>query len=219
MRLNRYIALAVGVSRRQADKIIGDGRVLVDNQLAVLGKIVEPGQKVKLDGIAISLPSKTTTVLLNKPVGIVVSRNGQGGKTIYDILPKDFANLKPIGRLDKNSSGLLLLTNNGQLANELTHPSTNKSKVYFVQLSKPITQSDQEVINNKGVMLEDGISRFKVEISGNKRTDLIITMTEGRNRQIRRTFAALGYDVSSLDRRMVANYKLGDLGVGEYRIV
>jgi 23S rRNA pseudouridine2605 synthase len=119
MRLNKYIAFHTGLSRRRVDQLIKDGKVMVNTKPASLGQEISAQDKVAVDGLEVKSAGKITTIMLNKPAGYVVSRNGQGSKTIYDLLPEEFHNLKPIGRLDKDSSGLLLLTNDGALANEL----------------------------------------------------------------------------------------------------
>jgi 23S rRNA pseudouridine2605 synthase len=212
MRLNQYIALHTGVSRRRADQLIKDDKVVVNNGPASLGMGADDNDKVVVNGLEIKPLGKTTTIMLNKPAGYVVSREGQGSKTIYDLLPPEFHNLKPIGRLDKDSSGLLLLTNDGNLANDLTHPSNQKEKVYEVELNKALSPHDKAHIE-VGVNLEDGLS--KLHLSGAS-TLWTVKMHEGRNRQIRRTFAALGYKVEKLHRTQFGNYSLGQLQSGAY---
>jgi 23S rRNA pseudouridine2605 synthase len=123
MRLNKFIAQSTGLSRRAADAAIAQGRVSVNGREAALGKEVGESDTVVLDNSAITPAVNTVTIMLNKPVGYVCSRNGQGSKTVYDLLPPEYQQLKPVGRLDKDSSGLLLMTNDGDLAYELTHPS------------------------------------------------------------------------------------------------
>ena len=214
MRINRYVSTATGKSRRQADLLIGGGRVQIDGQTASLGSQVDEGQKVKLDDKVLNLPSTYTTVMLNKPPGYVVSRNGQGSLTVYDLLPDQYQSLKPIGRLDKDSSGLLLLTNDGQLAQTLSHPTSHKLKIYEVQLNKPMADSDLARITSTGVKLEDGPSRFDVQTLPNKMYQ--VKMYEGRNRQIRRTFEALGYSILSLHRTHFGEYKLDNLKPKKY---
>lgn len=209
MRLNRFIALSTGISRRRADELITQGKVSVDGKPASLGTAVEPNSLVELDHKHLSLPD-TTTVMLNKPVGYVCSRDGQGSKTIYQLLPNSLSKLKPVGRLDKDSSGLLILTNDGQLAYDFTHPSKQKQKVYSILLNKPLKDKDQKAIEH-GVRLTDGLSRLKLQGTDKQWT---ITMNEGRNRQIRRTFAAVGYEVISLHRNQFGPYELGQLGTG-----
>ena len=206
MRINKYVALATGLSRRKADDAIASGQVKINGTPATTGSAVSEQDIVTLNNKKLILPI-FTTILLNKPIGYVCSRNGQGSKTIYNLLPVKYHNLKPIGRLDKNSSGLLLLTNNGVLHQKLTHPSYAKQKRYIVILNKPLLPKDQSNIK-KGVMLEDGIS--KLQLKKDAKT-WVITMAEGRNRQIRRTFSALGYKVISLTRTNFGPYKLTDI--------
>jgi 23S rRNA pseudouridine2605 synthase len=131
------------------------------------------------------------------------------------LLPAAYHRLKPVGRLDKDSSGLLLLTDDGQLANQLTHPSYQKVKVYQVQLDRNLTNADQEAIE-AGVKLEDGLSRLGLSGRGN---NWQVQMSEGRNRQIRRTFEALGYRVIKLHRTGFGPASLAELPAGAYREV
>lgn len=213
MRINKYIALATGKGRREADRLIKSGRITIDGRIADLGQDID-GQEIRLDGRRLIIDRSFTTIMLNKPTGYVVSRKGQGSKTIYELLPDKYSDLKPIGRLDKDSSGLLLLTNNGQMAEQLTHPSYQKIKVYLVQLNKPLSQKDQSQIE-QGVSLEDGLSKMKLK-KMEKSTQYLVTITEGRNRQIRRTFKFLDYEVVNLHRLQFGNYQLGKLASGRY---
>lgn len=156
--------------------------------------------------------------MLNKPVGYVVSRDGQGSPTVYELLPKELQNLKPIGRLDKNSSGLLLLTNDGRLAQELTHPSYHKVKIYEVRLNKNLAPLHRQMISEIGIHLSDGPSKLGLErMNESSDKSWRITMHEGRNRQIRRTFESLGYAVAKLHRTTFGNYLLPvDLQSGKF---
>lgn len=217
MRINKFVALASGLSRRAADQAITDGRVQVNGQPPQAGQGVEIGDAVTLDGRVITPPVKSTTILLNKPTGYVVSRNGQGAPTVYDLLSPELHSLKPIGRLDKDSSGLLLLTDNGDLAHELTHPSRQKQKVYEVSLDRPLQPLHRQMINDYGVQLDDGRSQLLLErqADGNDH-DWLVTMHEGRNRQIRRTFASLGYTVTRLHRTQFGAYTLNELPFGHW---
>ncbi len=212
MRLNRYVALATGLSRRAADAAISEQRVRVNDHIGQLGQEVSPEDKVTLDGKLCSIANAPTTVILNKPAGYVCSRDGQGSKTIYDLLPRELHHLKPVGRLDKNSSGLLLLTNDGKLAHQLTHPSFQKEKVYLIELDKPLAEQARDEVE-RGVQLEDGISRLKLNGNGRNWT---VHMSEGRNRQIRRTFDALGFKVTKLHRTRFGSYVLGNIAEGTY---
>ncbi|HSX32650.1 MAG TPA: pseudouridine synthase [Candidatus Saccharimonadales bacterium] len=209
MRINKYIAAASGMSRRTADTAVARGKVLINGIVATAGQDVTELDTVTLNGLPLQAPTTTQTIMLNKPVGYVVSRDGQGSRTVYDLLPPDFIRLKPVGRLDKNSSGLLLMTNDGQLAQELTHPSRQKTKVYEVTLSKPLTPEDRLHITETGVLLDDGLSRFALKpLVDARQLHWAITMHEGRNRQIRRTFETLGYNLKRLHRTHFGPYVL-----------
>jgi len=218
MRLNKYIALSTGLSRRAADDAIYRNRVTVNGGTPSVGQQIGDGDSVTLDGAAITPPVNTLTVILNKPVGYVCSREGQGNRTLYDLLPPELAILKPVGRLDKDSSGLILLTNDGALAQELTHPKYQKTKVYQVKLDKPLAPLHRQMIIDHGISLPDGVSKLQLDRT-REGNDLAwnVTMHEGRNRQIRRTFGALGYEVTSLHRTVFGSYQLGNLASGEYR--
>lgn len=211
MRINQYIANATGVSRREADKYIENNRVRVNSAVAKIGQQVAEDDEVYLDDKLLQT-QKHQSIIINKPTGYVCSRDGQGSKTVYDLLPADLHNLKPVGRLDKDSSGLLLMTNDGKLANELTHPSKQKQKIYNVSLDKPLQPQDVIKIE-AGVPLEDGLSSLQLEGQG---TDWQVTMHEGRNRQIRRTFEALGYKVKKLHRIQFGDYKIDSLESGKF---
>lgn len=220
MRLNKYVAGATELSRRAADIAIAEGRVTVNRQQPTQGQDVGPTDIVHLDGQVIAPTSEKVTIILNKPAGYVVSRAGQGAETIYDLLPDEYQNLNPVGRLDKYSSGLLVLTNDGQLANELAHPSRQKRKVYEILLDKPLQPLHRQMIGDHGLQLEDGLSKLQLERQ--KEGDDIawtVTMHEGRNRQIRRTFEALGYRVTHLHRTQFGEYYLKKLKKGETKVL
>jgi 23S rRNA pseudouridine2605 synthase len=205
------VATATGLSRRAADKVIKSGQVIIDDKVATLGQEVDIDSIVSLNNQILSLP-QAALIMLNKPAGYVVSREGQGSQTIYSLLPQNLASLKPVGRLDKDSSGLLLLTNDGQLAQILTHPKYQKTKVYRIVLGKDLAAGDQRKIES-GVNLDDGVSWFQLE--GNK-NNWIATIGEGRNRQIRRTFSKLGYTVTRLHRIKFGPFELSNLQSGHY---
>lgn len=217
MRLNQFIALSTGVSRRQADSLIQAGRVHINGKPAQYGQPFSATDTITLDGRVLEAPQQTTTIILNKPVGYVCSRDGQGARTIYDLLPAELHTLKPVGRLDKDSSGLLLLTNDGKLANELTHPRYAKTKRYTVRLDKHLEDADCIHISQAGVNLDDGPSQLELQPLGDNGKKWEVVMQEGRNRQIRRTFAALGYTVTELHRTEFGTYELGDMNPGQYR--
>jgi len=219
MRVNKFVAQATGLSRRAADRAITDGRVTINRQPAKLGDDIGTSDTVALDKRATTPAVKGLTIMLNKPPGYVCSRVGQGSRTVYDLLPPQYQALKLVGRLDKNSSGLILLTNDGDLANQLTHPRYAKTKVYEVKLDKPLTPQHQQMIADPGVRLEDGLSKFTLKPLGEAAQTWQITMREGRNRQIRRTFAALGYEVKTLHRSHFGDYQLGGMAPGSFEQV
>lgn len=214
MRINKYVAQGTGLSRRAADKAIQEGRVVVNSDSVSLGDEVIESDTVALDGKIIKIESETTTIMLNKPFGYVCSRDGQGSQTIYDLLPEKYHKLKPVGRLDKDSSGLILLTNDGEFANQLMHPRYSKTKVYRVMLDKTLSPLHQQMISDHGIELSDGNSKLGLQKLDNDQ-EWQVTMSEGRNRQIRRTFEALGYNVTKLHRTQFGNYSLDDLELGK----
>lgn len=218
IRLNKHLALQLGVARREADQLIEQGRVLINGQVAKLGQRVVSNDAITLDGKLIGSDQEYRYILFNKPVAYVCSRKKQGdSETIYAILPADFRALKPVGRLDRNSSGLLLLTNNGDFAHQMTHPSFYKIKTYQIELDQDLAPLHQQMISDFGVRLEDGNSKLGLErTSDSHRRSWTVTMSEGRNRQIRRTFSSLGYEVVKLHRTSFGNYQLGDLKPGKY---
>jgi len=206
------------MSRRAADDAIARGRVSVNGETPTPGQDVTEQDIVALNGRTLTPPEALKTIMLNKPVGFVVSREGQGTQTIYELLPSELRRLKPVGRLDKDSSGLLLLTNDGQLAQGLTHPSHHKQKIYEVRLSQPLQPLHRQMISGHGIELTDGPSKLELERmhDGNDKA-WRISMHEGRNRQIRRTFASLGYNITGLHRTHFGQYALGQLRSGSFQ--
>jgi len=219
MRINQFLAHFTGLSRRQADKAIEQGRVKINNQKADLGQKIKEADTVVVDEQIVSL-GNYKYVLFHKPVGYVTSRSKQAKeKIIYDILPDTYKDLKPVGRLDKDTSGLLLLTNDGNYSEELMHPRNQKVKVYRLELNKIVDASNLALIQGSGVELEDGISRMSVRSLSGTSPKYEIIITEGRNRQIRRTFEALGYKVIKLHRTQFGDYKINSLKTGELKEV
>lgn len=216
-RVNKYIAHATGLSRREVDNAITAGRVTVNGQKAAMGSQVNPGDDVQIDGKTVGTAHSYTYLILNKPVGYVCSRRRQGEyPTIYELLPSDQQKLKAVGRLDRDSSGILLLTDDGDLAHRMTHPKFQKRKVYEITLDNELEPLHQQMINDHGVTLEDGHSKLTLErMSDYNRLQWRVMMSEGRNRQIRRTFAALGYTVIKLHRTDFGPYALGELASGK----
>ncbi len=215
LRLNKFIAQHLNIGRRAADELIATGKVLINNTPATLGDRVRPGDTVHAQGKTITSGAPTFLyVLMNKPEGYVCSRRQQGDAlTIYSLLPPAFQHLKTVGRLDKNSSGLILLTNNGDLAHRLTHPSFVKVKQYEVTLDKPLQPLHHQMIADHGITLPDGPSKLQLtRLQNGDNTQWQVAMHEGRNRQIRRTFAALGYGVTRLHRTAFGPFTIEELG-------
>lgn len=217
IRLNKFLAERLGLSRRQADDAIADGRVSVDGKVAELGARIDKNSNVCYNDKIVPFEVGYTYLGLNKPAGYVCSRRSQGDfPTIYELLPEKYHNLKTVGRLDKDSSGLILLTNDGDFAFRMTHPSFAKTKVYEVELERALEPLHQQEIADFGIEIGDGVSRLGLERLDEGRKRWRVTMQEGRNRQIRRTFGALGYTVVGLHRTQFGPYQLNGLGEGEF---
>jgi 23S rRNA pseudouridine2605 synthase len=218
-RLNKHIASALAIGRRQVDTLIEKGRVLVNGTKPELGARVREGDVITVDGKPLQAQSQAFTYLaLNKPAGYVCSRRQQGDTpTIYALLPEKYLHLKPVGRLDKDSSGIIILTNDGDFAHRMTHPSFVKTKRYEVTLDAALQPLHRQMISDIGVDLPDGKSQLELErMRDGNDTAWLVTMHEGRNRQIRRTFAALGYEVTALHRIQFGSYKLDNLAPGKF---
>lgn len=219
MRINKFIADNTTLSRRKADEAIKNGRIMINGDIALLGDSMKEFDNVTFDGKKIySTATKTVTVLLNKPVGYVCSKDGQGSKTVYDLLPEEYQGLNIAGRLDKDSSGLVVLTNNGELLNELTHPSFNKEKIYEVEIDRELNEAEITGFK-KGIDIGDSRpSKFKkIEKIGPKKYKIILE--EGRNRQIRRSFEALNVKVKKLHRVQLGEYKIEDTKDTNFEII
>ena len=216
LRLNKFLATNLGVSRREADNLISAGKVLVNKKPAEIGARIEDADEVVVDGKIISSVS-LVYLALNKPAGYVCSRKRQGDTpTMYELLPEEYQSLKSVGRLDKDSSGLILLTNDGDFAFQMTHPKFVKTKIYEAHIDRELEPLHQQMIADFGVQLPDGRSQLGLEKLDDTRTFWRITMSEGRNRQIRRTFEALGYKVTALHRTNFGRYGLSGLESGKY---
>jgi 23S rRNA pseudouridine2605 synthase len=222
MRLNKFISERTLLSRRKADAAIEAGRVRVNGETPVVGQQTTQSDNVTLDGRSVgksdeSASTKYITILLNKPVGYVCSKNGQGSRTIYSLLPKEYLNLNIAGRLDKDSSGLVVLTNDGELLNELTHPSKNKDKVYEVELDGELKDSDIRALLDGINIGEKTISRF-IAIKPLDKNKYEVVLHEGRNRQIRKMVNKLHYSVVSLLRTSLGDYNLNDIPEGKFKV-
>ncbi len=221
IRLNKHLALQLGISRREADELIEREQVTINGTAAPLGTRFRIGDQIAVKGEPVRDSTDFQYIILNKPVGYVCSRRAQGDNpTIYELLPHEFHDLKLVGRLDKNSSGIIMLTNNGDFAYQMTHPKFAKTKIYEVLLDRNLEPLHQQMISDYGVTLEDGPSKLSLErLSEDNRRQWQITMSEGRNRQIRRTFSSLGYEVEKLHRTRFGNYALDDIASGSFKTV
>ena len=220
MRINKYIASSGYCSRRKADELILAGRVQVNSKtVALLGYEIRTKDKVTIDGKTLRV-MKLEYYRFYKPAGyITTSDDEKGRKTIYDLLPPEMSHLKPVGRLDKDSSGLLILTNDGNLVYELTHPSVKVAKVYRVVVDAFLKVEDLEKLA-KGIEIEKGkIAYCDCEIIERKKgeTLLEITLYQGLNRQIRKMVEHLGYNVVHLKRIRHATIDLVGLKKGQYK--
>ena len=211
-------------SRRAAEKLIDEGRVKVNGHPVTLGDKMDPDfDKVSIDGKSVRIVRKRqyTYLMLNKPRGYITTASDERGrKTVMDLLTGVDRRVYPIGRLDKDSEGLLLLTDDGAFANLLTHPSGGVGKLYRVTV-RPRATEEQVVKMSSGVVLDDGVKTqpavIHVVVDEPGRTVLEITLHEGRNRQIRRMCEAVGLEVIRLKRSAEGPVKLGMLQPGEYR--
>lgn len=224
-RLQKLMARAGLGSRRSNEELIAAGRVHVNGRVAKLGQKADPARdRIEVDGRVLQFApaeQQLTYVLLNKPRGVISSLEdelGEGRETVRDLIPLP-GHLYPVGRLDKPSEGLMLLTNDGRLAHRLTHPRFEHEKIYEVQLEGRISNRDLEQWR-RGVMLDDRITApapIEVLQRDNKTTRLRIIMREGRKRQIRRIAAAFGHPVQRLVRLNIGPLELGDLRPGQWR--
>lgn len=220
VRLNKYIASSGLCSRRAADELIEQGKVSVNGKkITELGYLIQPQDKVFVEQKLIR-PVKHEYYRFYKPAGyITTSDDEKGRKTIYDLLPDSMLHLKPVGRLDKDSTGLLILTNDGDLINELTHPSIKVPKVYLVSVDGRVSQAQLEELAN-GVEIEKGKIAYAdilVLDIDNKHTSMQITLYQGMNRQIRKMFEHIGFEVKTLKRIQHATINLDGLKRGEFK--
>jgi pseudouridine synthase len=219
MRLQKFLADCGLASRRAAEKLITSGKVKVNGQIvAELGTKVDPAKdKVEYNGRAVSSRSRRVYIILNKPAGYLSACSAKKGeKTVLDLV-KVPERIFPVGRLDKDSEGLLILTNDGGLAHKLMHPSFEHEKEYVVLVREKLSPHQINHLRN-GVLLEDGKTcPARVRPLGPK--EFSITIHEGRNRQIRRMCAALNLTVVRLRRVRVGQLKLGSLGVGKWKFI
>ncbi len=221
MRLQKFMAHAGVASRRKSEEIIAAGRVKVNGELVrEQGYLVEPGDIVTVDGKRIRMERENVILMLNKPRDVLSTTSDEKGrKTVLDFVEDSEHRLYPVGRLDRNTTGLILLTNNGEIAHKLLHPSFEIEKTYRATVDGVVTKEELRQLNT-GIELEDGMTlpaKFRIIEVRNNKTRLSCTIREGRNRQIRRMFEAIDHPVLSLQRIQVGELKLGRLPMGKTR--
>ncbi|HEX5972631.1 MAG TPA: pseudouridine synthase [Gemmatimonadaceae bacterium] len=219
MRIQRALARAGVLSRRKAEELVAHGRVTVNGSIAQVGQTVDPERDVILvDGNRIGAPAPTEWFVLNKPAGVITSRHDpEGRRTVFDLVPAR-PGLTYVGRLDYLTEGVLLLTTDGSAAHRLTHPSHEVERTYVASVLGEGDLAAEEA--RYGVQLEDGLvkpKRMRAEKTGRGRWDLTITLSEGRNREVRRLCEALGLQVDRLVRVKFGPVELGDLATGRVR--
>ncbi len=221
MRINKFLAEKGVASRRHADEMIAAQRVTINGNIATLGASVEDGDEVLVDGQPVSQEEKRELYyIMNKPKGVICTVNDdRGRKTVMDLLPDGVGRVFPVGRLDYETEGLLILTNDGDLAYKLTHPTNEIPKTYMAKIEGTLTEKDLNPIRS-GVEL-DGVLTKKCKahiVETNKLyTKVHVTITEGKNRQVRRMFEAIGRTVELLRRVSIGKLKLTGLDRGEVR--
>ncbi len=220
VRLNKYIASSGLCSRRKADELIEAGKVNVNGKTVTeLGYLVQSKDKVFVDKKMVR-PVKHEYYKFFKPAGYITTADDEKGrKTIYDLLPENLYHLKPVGRLDKDSTGLLILTNDGELINQLTHPSVKVPKVYLVSVNARVHKHELEQMA-LGLEIEKGKMAYAditVLEQDNSSTTMKITLFQGLNRQIRKMFEHFGYEVKSLKRIQHATVSIEGLKRGEFK--
>ena len=225
-RLNKFIASSGACSRRKADELICEGKVSVNGKIVTeLGFQVSAKDKVSVEGRIIK-PLKLEYYRFYKPAGyITTSEDEKGRKTIYDVIPPELKSLKPVGRLDKDSSGLIVMTNDGDLINEMTHPSVKIPKIYIVTVNGKVTPEDGEkMFDGLEIETDTGEKKtayaevFPVEIT-NQASTVRVTLYQGINRQIRKMFAKLGFEVVSLKRIQHGTITIEGLKRGQIKVM
>lgn len=220
MRLQKFMAEAGVASRRKCEELISAGRVRVNGQTAQIGASVEPGDVVELDGKRVKPARDSVYLMLNKPGDCVSTcSDDKGRKTVMDYLPPNLPRVYPVGRLDFNTEGLLLLTNDGEFANKMTHPKHSVQKKYLVVIDSSISDLDVRRLES-GVTIDGHKTApaiIKVLNESPKRTELLCIISEGRNRQLRKMFEVVGKNVVYIKRVAVGSLRLGDLKRGQYR--
>ncbi|MEC2055203.1 pseudouridine synthase [Peribacillus psychrosaccharolyticus] len=214
MRINKFISESGKASRRGADKLVSEGRVTINGKIAKIGDQVEPGDDIRVSGAQIGIVKNNVYIALNKPVGITSTSEKKVKGNIIDLVNHPLR-ISHIGRLDKESEGLILLTNDGDIVNEILRAENRHEKEYIVSVDKPITPEFLEKMAS-GVKILD-TKTLPCEVTQLSKFDFKIILTQGLNRQIRRMCAELGYEVYRLQRVRIMNIQLGSLPVGQWR--
>ena len=214
MRLNKYISESGVCSRREADKWIEAGRVTCNGQVAALGTRVADGDEICVDGAPLGAKKKQIYIALNKPVGVICTTEGHIEDNIIDLVGYP-ERIFPIGRLDKDSEGLILLTNNGDIVNEILRSVNNHEKEYIVTVDRPITDLSLKMMAS-GVKIMGELTK-PAQVIRIDRESFRMILTQGLNRQIRRMCSALGYKAQRLQRVRIMNIHLGTLSSGQWR--
>jgi len=222
VRLNKFISSNSEYSRRKADELINQGHISINGKINTeMGTVIDSSKDViKINGKTISEKIEQNIYLaLNKPQNYITTRNDEFGRqTIMELLPKN-KNLKPVGRLDKNSEGLILISNDGEFINRYTHPKFECEKEYFAVIEGQIKEAEINKLT-RGVVIDEyktAPAKIKIIKIQPKETTLKITIQEGRNRQIRKMFALVKHPVKYLQRVRIGTIFLQDLGIGKYR--
>ncbi|MBR2914536.1 MAG: rRNA pseudouridine synthase [Clostridia bacterium] len=218
-RIQKYIASCGVMSRRAAEKEIEKGSVTVNGQKAEIGMSVSEKDDIRINGVPVKPESKKIAVMLNKPSGYVTTMSDElGRKTVSDLIDLP-CRLYPAGRLDKDSEGLLIMTNDGELANRLTHPKSGKKKIYHVYIRGNAENNALDSLRNMKTLDGERINPVGVELIKRSPTGSLIkfTLTEGKNRQIRRMCESVGITITQLKRVQIGSLRLGDLKAGQYR--
>jgi 23S rRNA pseudouridine2605 synthase len=221
MRLNRFIASSGVTSRRKADELITQGKVKVNGKTVLeMGVQVNPHtDQIVVDGRVVSIPTKLMYLVMNKPKDyITTAKDEKDRKTVFDLV-STYDRVHNVGRLDRNTTGVLLFTNDGELTNRLTHPSYEIAREYHATLDKPLTLAHAKQIAEGGLDIGEGdvTGAAHVAVADKIPTDVMLTITEGKNREVRRIFETLGYQVEKLDRVSFAGITHKSMSRGEVR--
>lgn len=214
VRLNKYISETGFCSRREADKLIEQGRVKIDGVKASTGMKVSKGQSVSIDGKPLKVENELVYIALNKPVGITCTTESKIKGNIVDFINHE-KRIFPIGRLDKDSQGLIFMTNDGDIVNKILRAGNNHEKEYIVTVNKPITDEFIKGMSN-GVPILGTVTK-KCLVKKESKNSFRIILTQGLNRQIRRMCEYFGYEVKKLERIRIMNVSLGNLKIGSWR--